>query len=155
MKKTLLTILLSFALADKINILKKDTEISQEKALKISLENEKIIREQNIVLERNVDARTIELRETNEDLSLALTQLKDAQTLLIESEKMASLGQLTAGIAHEINNPINFVSSNIKPLRRDIADLMEILQGYEEHTNHYPFHKRQPVRLCMALAIQW
>jgi hypothetical protein len=43
---------------------------------------------------------------------------------------MASLGQLTAGIAHEINNPINFVSSNIKPLRRDIDDLMQILSTY-------------------------
>jgi signal transduction histidine kinase len=48
---------------------------------------------------------------------------------------MASLGQLTAGIAHEINNPINFVKSNINPLRLDIKDLVEILNAYDElHT---------------------
>jgi signal transduction histidine kinase len=45
---------------------------------------------------------------------------------------MASLGQLTAGIAHEINNPINFVSSNIRPLKRDINDLLELLAAYDE-----------------------
>ncbi|MNE30450.1 Sensor protein ZraS [compost metagenome] len=44
---------------------------------------------------------------------------------------MAALGQLTAGIAHEINNPINFVTSNIKPLQLDIADLKEIISKYE------------------------
>ena len=45
---------------------------------------------------------------------------------------MASLGQLTAGIAHEINNPINFVSSNITPLKRDIKDIMEVIDFYRE-----------------------
>ena len=125
-------ILLSFALADKINVLKKEKEISQEQALRISLENEKIITEQNVMLEKNVEARTRELRQTNTELNTTLTQLKDTQTQLIESEKMASLGQLTAGIAHEINNPINFVSSNIRPLRRDIDDLIQIVDAYSE-----------------------
>ncbi|MBE9461258.1 7TM diverse intracellular signaling domain-containing protein [Dyadobacter subterraneus] len=125
-------ILLSFALADKINILKKERELSQEQALRISLENEKIIREQNISLEKKVAERTIELTQTNLDLEDTLNKLKDAQSQLIESEKMASLGQLTAGIAHEINNPINFVSSNIRPLRRDIDDVMEILSEFDE-----------------------
>jgi signal transduction histidine kinase len=125
-------ILLSFALADKINVLKKEKELSQEQALLISLENEKIITEQNIVLEKNVEERTRELRQTNTELNNTLTQLKDTQTQLIESEKMASLGQLTAGIAHEINNPINFVSSNIRPLRRDIDDILQILNSYDE-----------------------
>ncbi|MCX6141036.1 MAG: ATP-binding protein [Candidatus Kapabacteria bacterium] len=49
-------------------------------------------------------------------------ELKAAQTLLVESEKMASLGQLTAGIAHEINNPVNFIASSIGPLRRDLVE---------------------------------
>jgi len=125
-------ILLSFALADKINILKKEREFSQEQALRVSLENQKIIKEQNIVLEKRVDERTVELRQSYSDLSDTLNKLKDAQSQLIESEKMASLGQLTAGIAHEINNPINFVSSNIRPLRRDIDDVIEILDSYNE-----------------------
>ncbi|MHA4738843.1 sensor histidine kinase [Dyadobacter sp. MSC1_007] len=125
-------ILLSFALADKINIFKKEKEISQAQALRISMENEKIILEQNAFLEKSVNERTAELQFANTELNLALTKLKDAQTQLIDSEKMASLGQLTAGIAHEINNPINFVSSNIRPLRRDIDDVLEILDSYED-----------------------
>ena len=124
-------ILLSFALADKINIFKKEKEISQAQALRISMENEKIILEQNAFLEKSVNERTAELQFANTELNLTLTKLKDAQTQLIDSEKMASLGQLTAGIAHEINNPINFVSSNIRPLRRDIDDVLEILDSYD------------------------
>lgn len=125
-------ILLSFALADKINILKKEKEVSQAQALRISMENEKIILEQNAFLEKSVNERTSELQFANKELNITLTKLKDTQTQLIDSEKMASLGQLTAGIAHEINNPINFVSSNIRPLRRDIDDILEILDSYDE-----------------------
>jgi len=125
-------VLLSIALADKINILKKEREESQAEALRISKENEKIITEQNISLENKVQERTNKLLKTNEELNDTLTQLKDTQTQLIDSEKMASLGQLTAGIAHEINNPINFVSSNIRPLRRDIADIIQILDSYND-----------------------
>jgi signal transduction histidine kinase len=51
---------------------------------------------------------------------------------LVESEKMASLGQLTAGIAHEINNPINFVTSNVKPLKRDVQMVIDMLNQIEE-----------------------
>jgi signal transduction histidine kinase len=129
---TIEVILLSFALADKINILKKEKEASQAQALRISLENEKMILEQNAFLEKSVTERTAELLFANTELNLAMTRLKDAQSQLIDSEKMASLGQLTAGIAHEINNPINFVSSNIRPLRRDIDDVLEILNSYDD-----------------------
>ena len=124
------TILLSFALADKINSLRKEKEESQAYSLRISKENEKLIGEQNIVLEQKVAERTDELQNTNLQLNKTLGDLKDAQTQLVEAEKMASLGQLTAGIAHEINNPINFVKSNIRPLQLDIDDLFEIIDQY-------------------------
>jgi two-component system NtrC family sensor kinase len=125
-------LLLSFALADKINFFKKENEIAQAQALNASLENQKLIREQNIVLEQKVKERTEELETTNSTLNITLTNLKDTQSQLVDSEKMAALGQLTAGIAHEINNPINFVTSNIKPLELDINDLKDIITKYEE-----------------------
>lgn len=124
-------ILLSFALADRINILKKEKEQSQLTTLLALQENEKLITEQNVVLENKVEQRTIELKHTNEELNTTLSNLKNAQTQLVSVEKMASLGQLTAGIAHEINNPINFVSANIRPLKMDIDDILELIKKYE------------------------
>lgn len=127
--------LLSLALADKINILKKEKELSQAEALRSSRENEHLVKEQNVVLERKVAERTRELQTINEQLSIAFKNLKGAQIQLVEAEKMASLGQLTAGIAHEINNPINFVKSNIKPLQLDFKDLVEVIEEYDKlHT---------------------
>lgn len=76
-------------------------------------------------LEHLVEERTRALQD-------AMARLVETQNQLVQSEKMASLGMLTAGIAHEINNPINFVSANVKPLRQDIADLLTVLQAYEE-----------------------
>lgn len=116
--------LLSFGLADRINILKKEKEASQAEALNIAKENERIIREQNVVLELKVNERTQELNQSLEDL-------KQAQSQLVDSEKMASLGQLTAGIAHEINNPINFVTSNINPLKRDVEMILDAMNTVE------------------------
>lgn len=117
-------LLLSFALAHKINVFRAE-------ALQASQENERLVREQNIILEDKVHKRTEELQASNEELNVALRNLKDTQTQLVEREKMASLGQLTAGIAHEINNPINFVTSNIKPLKLDIADIRTLLDKYD------------------------
>lgn len=124
-------LLLSFALADKINTYRKEMLELQVRELAISQENEKLIREQNVILEKKVLERTEELQESNKSLSLTLDNLKDAQAQLVESEKMASLGQLTAGVAHEINNPINFVTSNVNPLRRDVGILWEIIDEIE------------------------
>jgi signal transduction histidine kinase len=123
--------LLSIALADKITILRKEKEESQAEALLAARENEKLVKDQNIMLERKVSERTEELQFSNNNLSTALQDLKDTQIQLVDAEKMASLGQLTAGIAHEINNPINFVKSNIKPLQLDIKDLMEVIDAYD------------------------
>ncbi|WP_170845698.1 sensor histidine kinase [Parapedobacter composti] len=124
--------LLSFALADKINMYKKEKEESQTQTLLALKENERLIREQNIVLEQRVAERTKALRKSNQSLQETLTHLKEAQGQLVEAEKMASLGQLTAGVAHEINNPINFVTSNVAPLRRDIGMLWEALAAIED-----------------------
>ncbi len=121
-------VLLSFALANKINILRKEKELSQAEALRISQEKEKLIIDQNITLEKEVKQRTAELEKT-------LLHLKDTQVQLVESEKMSSLGQLTAGIAHEINNPINFVKSNVSPLQMDVKDLFQLITEYQQLHN--------------------
>ena len=119
-------------MADKINILRGEKEASQAEALEAAQENERIIREQNVTLEIKVTERTVELLESNTNLNTALVELKQTQIQLVEQEKMASLGQLTAGIAHEINNPINFVSSNVKPLKRDVELLIDLMTQIEE-----------------------
>lgn len=74
------------------------------------------------------------LQERNEQLQNTLNELKDAQNRLIQSEKMASLGVLTAGIAHEINNPINFIKTGAQALERDIADLKKLFEVIDRCT---------------------
>lgn len=136
-------LLLSLALADRINILKKEKSKSQEEALRISLENERIVKEQNIILEQKVDERTKDLKGANAKLSEAIEELKETQSQLVQAEKMASLGQLTAGVAHEINNPINFVSANIEPLRYDVNDILDVLNLYDDITNSDEFETKK------------
>lgn len=128
-------ILLSFALADRINILKKEKEESQAQVLETLQENSRIINEQNILLESKVKERTSELETTNKNL-------KETQSQLVNAEKMASLGQLTAGIAHEINNPINFVISNIKPLKSDVEDVFSLLEKYNDIKDAENIHEK-------------
>ncbi|MEM9895792.1 MAG: ATP-binding protein [Bacteroidota bacterium] len=69
-------------------------------------------------------------QKSKEELANALNSLKGAQSQLVHSEKMASLGQLTAGIAHEINNPINFISSGMVSLKMSIEAMREIAEEY-------------------------
>lgn len=81
---------------------------------------------------QHLQEQNAEIAQKNRDLENALQKLKRTQQQLVQSEKMASLGQLTAGIAHEINNPVNFVSANVNPLRRDLAELFAVIARYDE-----------------------
>ena len=121
-------VLLSIALADRINQLKKESSKAREEKLRVSQLNERMVKEQNQVLESKVRERTEALEAQNESLEAALQELKVAQDQLVQNEKLASIGQLTAGIAHELNNPINFVSSSAQSLRRDFEDVSEVME---------------------------
>ena len=72
-------------------------------------------------------------REKASQLNQTLSQLKSAQSQLIQSEKMSTIGQMVAGVAHEINNPISFIYGNINPAARYAHDLVEILQLYQQY----------------------
>lgn len=73
-----------------------------------------------------------ELLQANKELTLLNNKLSDAQSKLVQSEKMASIGQLAAGVAHEINNPIGFIFSNFGTLEQYLEELFELLTVYED-----------------------
>ncbi|HEY9698547.1 MAG TPA: ATP-binding protein [Trichocoleus sp.] len=80
-------------------------------------------------LEDRVEERTSELKQT-------LQELQRTQSQVIQSEKMSSLGQLVAGVAHEINNPVNFIHGNIAHMQEYTEDLLGLVQLYQQYNPH-------------------
>jgi GAF domain-containing protein len=76
-----------------------------------------------------------QLRNKAQQLEDTLKELQKTQSWMIQNEKMSSLGQLVAGVAHEINNPVSFIYSNLKPAQNYIHDLFELIRQYQ---THYP-----------------
>ncbi|MFZ5967112.1 MAG: PAS domain-containing sensor histidine kinase [Bacillota bacterium] len=79
-----------------------------------------------------IKASEYQLKEVNGELEAALTTLKETQSKLVQQEKLAGIGHLAAGIAHEINNPLGFVLSNFGTLNKYIQVYQEILRLYKE-----------------------
>ena len=113
----------------------------------VKVREQKIIRDKRI-LEEKIFERTKELHEVNtqmeeyheeleqqkEELQQTLDNLKEAQAQLVQSEKLASIGQLTAGIAHEINNPVNYINAGIDSLKTNVKEIGHILDLYRSIT---------------------
>ncbi|MBD1881205.1 ATP-binding protein [Trichocoleus sp. DQ-A2] len=83
--------------------------------------------------------KEVQLKEKNQQLEHTLQELQRTQGQLIQSEKMSSLGQLVAGIAHEINNPVNFIFGNLTHVREYTQDLLNLLRLYhQQYPNSTP-----------------
>ncbi|MBE9028308.1 sensor histidine kinase [filamentous cyanobacterium LEGE 11480] len=83
-------------------------------------------------VEQQVAERTVDLTVANDELAETLQQLQQTQLQLVQVEKMSSLGQLVAGVAHELNNPVTFIHGNLRYVTEYIGDLLQVLRQYEQ-----------------------
>ncbi|HBE30438.1 MAG TPA: hypothetical protein DD990_03560 [Cyanobacteria bacterium UBA11368] len=103
---------------------------------------------ERLKVEATLRAKEAQIKQKAEELEKSLHQLQRTQMQLVQNEKMSSLGQLVAGVAHEINNPVNFIYGNLPHIERYSQELLELLhlyqQNYPEETNEI----KQKIQNC-------
>ena len=115
-------------------------------------ERNKALHAVNAELKQARDRLELRVEERTHDLASALEQMKLTQAQLLQSEKMAAVGQLAAGVAHEINTPIGFVNSNLGSLKTYVTQLLNVIAAYEGLEAEVPQPNPRRQRLACARA---
>ncbi|MEG4024341.1 ATP-binding protein [Microcoleus sp. S13C4] len=104
-----------------------------ERTIALESTNELLLQENRdrFLAENSLRHSEAKLLERTQQLEETLQQLKGAQTQLVQTEKMSSLGQMVAGVAHEINNPVNFIYGNLIPAQEYIKDILALIKAYQ------------------------
>ncbi|MCC5604101.1 trifunctional serine/threonine-protein kinase/ATP-binding protein/sensor histidine kinase [Nostoc favosum] len=103
----------------------------------ISIENARLYTNLHIY-SQELEISETQAREKAKQLEHTLDELKLTQSQMVQSEKMSSLGQLVAGVAHEINNPISFIYGNLTYVNNYVKDLMSVVQLYQQQNQNLP-----------------
>ncbi|WP_374796704.1 CBS domain-containing protein [Aerosakkonema funiforme] len=139
----------------KAEVLKRTLELTLanaqlQQALNERIEAEAEVRRLNAFLEQRVQERTAQLQASNQELQQALSNLKSTQEELIQAEKMAALGQLIAGIAHEINTPLGAIRASISnistALEKSIRQLPQLFEQLDNNARCQLFNLLETVR---------
>jgi two-component system NtrC family sensor kinase len=115
----------------------------------LSMANEEV-RSAKRQLESLNSALEVRVSERTRELEDSIARLGKTQAQLLQSEKMAAVGQLAAGVAHEINNPIGFVNSNLGALTGYVAQMLELIQTYEEACSALPSVQQETIAQARA-----
>jgi two-component system, NtrC family, sensor kinase len=118
-------------------VLDRTRELREAKAL--LEERNRQMQQSAVELERTAQS----VRQAHQELQAAHEDLKRAEAQLVQSERLSSLGQVVAGVAHEINNPLAFVSNNVAVIERDVGQLHELIRLYQQAEGTLEQHQRE------------
>jgi two-component system NtrC family sensor kinase len=124
-----------------------------EEAMETESQSDFAVLEQNILLERIVAQKTQELMSERAHLADALSALQQTQTQLLQGQKLEAIGQLAAGIAHEINTPAQYVSDNTAFLTKVFSRLQEVLAAYQAALNDAEAGLLTPTRIAEVKSV--